>query len=32
MLVPAWEFSGHLTTTGGIDMLYRAYVQAAANP
>jgi hypothetical protein len=32
MLVPAWEFSGHLTTTGGIDMLYRAYVQAAGNP
>jgi hypothetical protein len=32
MLVPAWEFSGQLINAGGIDMTYRAYVQAIANP
>ena len=32
MLVPAWSFSGHLTTAGGVDLIFRAYVQAVTNP
>jgi hypothetical protein len=32
MLVPVWSFSGHITDSGGSDLVYRAYVQAAANP
>jgi hypothetical protein len=32
MLVPAWRFSGQITNTGGPDLVYRAYVQAVANP
>jgi hypothetical protein len=32
MLVPVWCFSGHITNAAGTDMVYRAYVQAAANP
>jgi hypothetical protein len=28
MLIPTWSFSGHITVTGGQDLLYRAYVQA----
>jgi hypothetical protein len=28
MLVPAWCFTGHLTNTGGTEMVFRAYVQA----
>jgi hypothetical protein len=31
MLVPVWSFSGHITNADGIDLVYRAYVQAAAN-
>jgi hypothetical protein len=32
MLVPAWSFSGHLTTADGSDLIFRAYVQATSNP
>jgi hypothetical protein len=32
MLVPAWSFSGHITYLDGTDLIYRAYVQAVANP
>ena len=32
MLVPAWKFSGHITNADGADLIYRAYVQAVANP
>jgi hypothetical protein len=32
MLVPAWSFTGHITNADGTDLLYRAYVQAVANP
>jgi hypothetical protein len=32
MLVPVWSFSGHITYAGGTDLIYRAYVQAVANP
>jgi hypothetical protein len=32
MLVPAWSFTGHITNTGGADLVYRAYVQAVTNP
>jgi hypothetical protein len=32
MLVPVWSFSGHITTADGIDLIYRAYVQAVSNP
>ncbi len=32
MLVPVWSFSGHITNADGIDLVYRAYVPAAANP
>jgi hypothetical protein len=32
MLVPAWCFSGRITKTSGVDLLYRAYVQAVPNP
>jgi hypothetical protein len=31
MLVPVWSFSGHIIDAGGADLVYRAYVQAAAN-
>jgi len=32
MLVPAWSFSGHITDTSGLELTYRAYVQAVINP
>ena len=32
MLVPAWSFSGYITNAGGADLIFRAYVQAVANP
>ena len=32
MLVPAWSFSGYITNADGADLVYRAYVQADANP
>ena len=32
MLVPAWSFSGHITNVNGANLIYRAYVQAIANP
>jgi hypothetical protein len=32
MLVPAWCFSGRITNTSGVDLLYKAYVQAVPNP
>lgn len=32
MLVPAWSFSGHITTASSADLIYKAYVQAVANP
>ena len=32
MLVPAWSFSGHITTPNGVELAYRAYVQAVPNP
>jgi len=32
MLVPAWSFSGHLTTPDGVDLIFKALVQAVANP
>ncbi len=32
MLVPAWSFSGHISTASGTDLIYQAYVQAVPNP
>jgi hypothetical protein len=32
MLVPAWSFSGHITTASGQDLHYQAYVQAVTGP
>jgi hypothetical protein len=32
MLVPAWSFSGHITSAGGADLIFRAYAQAVSNP
>jgi hypothetical protein len=32
ILVPAWFFSGYIANAGGVDLLYRAYVQAVPNP
>ena len=32
MLLPAWRFSGRLTTAEGMEMVYRAYVGAGVTP
>jgi hypothetical protein len=32
MLVPAWLFSGRITTADGTELIYQAYVAAAVNP
>ncbi|HSB65810.1 MAG TPA: hypothetical protein VLD65_04480, partial [Anaerolineales bacterium] len=32
MLVPAWNFSGHITNAGGQELIYNAYVQAVPIP
>ena len=32
MLLPAWRFTGRLTTPSGVEFVYRAYVGAAVNP
>ena len=32
MLLPAWRFSGRITTPEGVEMIYRAYVGGAVNP
>jgi len=32
MLVPAWIFSGHITTAGPADLIFKVYVQATNNP
>ncbi len=32
MLVPAWSFTGHITTASGQELVYQAYVQAVPNP
>jgi hypothetical protein len=32
MLLPAWRFTGRITTPEGVEMVYRAYVGAAVNP
>ena len=32
MLLPAWRFTGRITTPQGMEMVYRAYVGAGVNP
>ena len=32
MLLPAWLFSGRITTADGTELIYQAYVAAAVNP
>jgi hypothetical protein len=32
MLLPAWKFTGHVTTPEGVEMVYRAYVGAGVTP
>jgi hypothetical protein len=32
MLLPAWRFTGRITSPDGVEMIYRAYVGAAVNP
>ena len=32
MLQPVWLFSGRVTTPQGVELIYRAYVQAVVNP